>query len=89
MVGGLSTTGDARLPQGPTGPVRPWAEPDPGERQARYTGAGLVLAMVVVGSTLTVAYTIRFYWGAFVAPRLRRFRSSGIELMRSARSRSQ
>lgn len=36
---------------------------------APYAAAGLVLAMVVIGSTLTVAYTIRFYWGAFVAPR--------------------
>jgi multicomponent Na+:H+ antiporter subunit A len=36
---------------------------------APYAAAGLVLAMVVIGSALTVAYTIRFYWGAFVAPR--------------------
>ena len=35
-------------------------------------GAAIVLAVVVAGSMLTVAYAARFYWGAFVAPRRRR-----------------
>jgi multicomponent Na+:H+ antiporter subunit A len=32
-------------------------------------GADLLLALVVAGSMLTAAYAVRFYWGAFVAPR--------------------
>ncbi len=36
-----------------------------------FSGSGLVLALVVAGSMLTVAYSARFYWGAFVAPRRR------------------
>jgi multicomponent Na+:H+ antiporter subunit A len=36
-----------------------------------FAGARLVLAVAVAGSMLTVAYSIRFYWGAFVAPRRR------------------
>jgi multicomponent Na+:H+ antiporter subunit A len=38
---------------------------------APYDGAGLVVAAVVFGSMLTVAYSARFYLGAFVIPRLR------------------
>lgn len=38
---------------------------------AGFGGAALVLAAVVAGSMLTVAYAIRFYWGAFVLPRRR------------------
>lgn len=38
---------------------------------ASFTGGKLVLAVVVAGSMLTAAYAIRFYWGAFVAPRRR------------------
>jgi len=38
---------------------------------ADFTGDGLVLAAVVGGSMLTVAYASRFFWGAFVAPRRR------------------
>lgn len=34
-----------------------------------FRGASIVLAAAVVGSALTVAYSARFYWGAFVAPR--------------------
>ena len=37
----------------------------------RSRGSALVLAVVVAGSMLTVAYGVRFYWGAFVAPRRR------------------
>src|SRR3954451_2150071 len=36
-----------------------------------FSGGGAVLALVVAGSTLTVAYAVRFYWGAFVEPRRR------------------
>jgi multicomponent Na+:H+ antiporter subunit A len=38
---------------------------------APYGGADLVVAGVVLGSMLTVAYSARFYLGAFVIPRLR------------------
>jgi multicomponent Na+:H+ antiporter subunit A len=38
---------------------------------ARFGGHGLLLVVVVVGSVLTAAYSARFYWGAFVAPRRR------------------
>jgi multicomponent Na+:H+ antiporter subunit A len=38
---------------------------------AEFGGAELVLAAVVAGSMLTVAYSIRFYRGAFVLPRRR------------------
>ena len=34
-----------------------------------FGASALVLAAVVVGSTLTVAYAARFHWGAFIAPR--------------------
>lgn len=34
-----------------------------------FAGSGVVLAGVVAGSMLTVAYSARFVWGAFVAPR--------------------
>jgi multicomponent Na+:H+ antiporter subunit A len=34
-----------------------------------FGGAGLVLAGIVAGSALTVAYSVRFVWGAFVANR--------------------
>ncbi|MGD9997110.1 MAG: hydrogen gas-evolving membrane-bound hydrogenase subunit E [Ilumatobacteraceae bacterium] len=37
-----------------------------------FRGGGVVLAVAVAGSMLTVAYGVRFYWGAFVAPRRRR-----------------
>jgi multicomponent Na+:H+ antiporter subunit A len=36
-----------------------------------FTASGLVLAAIVVGSMITVAYGARFYWGAFVTPRRR------------------
>ena len=36
-----------------------------------FSGSGLVLALVVAGSMLTVAYSARFYWGACGAPRRR------------------
>jgi multicomponent Na+:H+ antiporter subunit A len=36
-----------------------------------FNGSGLVLAGLVVGSMLTVAYGVRFWWGAFVDPRRR------------------
>jgi multicomponent Na+:H+ antiporter subunit A len=36
---------------------------------APFSAAGFVLAAVVAGSMLTVAYSARFYVGAFVAPR--------------------
>ncbi|HEY3483824.1 MAG TPA: proton-conducting transporter membrane subunit, partial [Ilumatobacteraceae bacterium] len=39
--------------------------------EARFGGHNLVLAIVVVASMLTVAYTARFYLGAFVRPRRR------------------
>ena len=35
---------------------------------ASFPGAGLILAIAVIGSMLTAAYAIRFYWGAFVTP---------------------
>jgi len=38
---------------------------------ASFPGVALVFAIVVVGSMLTVAYSWRFYGGAFVAPRRR------------------
>jgi multicomponent Na+:H+ antiporter subunit A len=38
---------------------------------AGFAGHGLVLAVAVGGSMLTVAYAARFYWGAFVRPRRR------------------
>jgi multicomponent Na+:H+ antiporter subunit A len=43
---------------------------------APYAGAGFVVALVVAGSMLTVAYSARFYLGAFVLPR-RRARATG------------
>ena len=42
-----------------------------------FDGGALVLAVVVVGSMLTVAYTVRFYWGMFVAPRRRAHEAPG------------
>ncbi|MPY92879.1 MAG: DUF4040 domain-containing protein [Acidimicrobiia bacterium] len=36
--------------------------------EAGFTADWLVLAGIVVGSALTVAYSARFLWGAFVAP---------------------
>ncbi|MEO8697413.1 MAG: Na+/H+ antiporter subunit A [Acidimicrobiales bacterium] len=36
-----------------------------------FAGSAFVAAVVVSGSMLTVAYAIRFWWGAFVAPRRR------------------
>jgi multicomponent Na+:H+ antiporter subunit A len=38
---------------------------------AEFAGATVVLAVVVAGSMLTVAYALRFYRGAFVGPRQR------------------
>jgi multicomponent Na+:H+ antiporter subunit A len=38
---------------------------------ATFSGHTAVLVATVAGSMLTVAYTFRFYWGAFVAPRRR------------------
>jgi multicomponent Na+:H+ antiporter subunit A len=38
---------------------------------AAFPGAPLVLAAIVVGSMLTMAYALRFYRGAFVVPRQR------------------
>jgi multicomponent Na+:H+ antiporter subunit A len=35
---------------------------------ATFTGHWAVLAGIVAGSAITVAYSIRFYWGAFVVP---------------------
>jgi multicomponent Na+:H+ antiporter subunit A len=43
---------------------------------ARFGGHWLLLAVVVVGSVLTAAYSAKFYWGAFVTPR-RRARTGG------------
>ena len=40
-------------------------------RDVPFAGGALLLAVVVAGSMLTVAYTARFYWGAFVLPRRR------------------
>jgi multicomponent Na+:H+ antiporter subunit A len=37
----------------------------------RFGGHWLLLAIVVVGSILTAAYSARFFWDAFVAPRRR------------------
>jgi multicomponent Na+:H+ antiporter subunit A len=34
-----------------------------------FSGSVVVLVAVVAGSMLTVAYAVRFYWGAFVQPR--------------------
>ena len=42
-----------------------------------FGGSGVVLAAVVAGSTLTVAYGARLYWGAFVEPRRRGGSPSG------------
>jgi multicomponent Na+:H+ antiporter subunit A len=39
--------------------------------RAEFAGAAFVLAAVVAGSMLTVAYSIRFYHGAFTGPRRR------------------
>jgi multicomponent Na+:H+ antiporter subunit A len=36
-----------------------------------FTGATLVLVTVVAASAVTAAYSVRFVWGAFVAPRRR------------------
>jgi multicomponent Na+:H+ antiporter subunit A len=44
---------------------------------AAFDGSTVVLAAAVAGSMLTVAYTVRFYWGAFVAPRRRAPADSG------------
>jgi multicomponent Na+:H+ antiporter subunit A len=38
---------------------------------AGFGGAPVVLAVLVAGSMLTVAYAARFWWGAFVLPRRR------------------
>jgi multicomponent Na+:H+ antiporter subunit A len=38
---------------------------------ASFDGSTLVLVATVLGSMLTVAYTARFYWGAFIEPRRR------------------
>jgi multicomponent Na+:H+ antiporter subunit A len=42
-----------------------------------FAGSGVVLAVVVAGSMLTVAYAARFYWGAFLAPRRRSHEPTG------------
>ena len=44
---------------------------------AAFGGSTVVLAATVAGSMLTVAYTVRFYWGAFVAPRRRTHADAG------------
>jgi multicomponent Na+:H+ antiporter subunit A len=44
---------------------------------AAFGGSTVVLAATVAGSMLTVAYTVRFYWGAFVAPRRRTTADAG------------
>jgi multicomponent Na+:H+ antiporter subunit A len=36
---------------------------------AAFDGSTMVLIATVAGSMLTVAYSFRFYWGAFIAPR--------------------
>ena len=54
---------------------------------ARFGGHWLLLVVVVVGSVLTAAYSARFYWGAFVAPR-RRARAEHEEAARPAPSPS-
>lgn len=38
-----------------------------------FAGGAFLLAVVVVGAMLTVAYSIRFYWCTFVEPRRRAF----------------
>lgn len=43
---------------------------------ARFGGHWALLAVVVLGSVLTAAYSARFHWSAFVAPR-RRARADG------------
>ena len=45
---------------------------------ASFAGAGVVLAATVIGSMLTVAYSARFYWGAFVAPRRQNAGGTGL-----------
>ena len=49
----------------------PRSSPTTRSPTAAFGGHWLVLAVVVAGSMLTVAYAARFYWGAFVAPRRR------------------
>jgi multicomponent Na+:H+ antiporter subunit A len=44
-----------------------------------FDGSWLVLAVVAAGSMVTVAYAVRFYWGAFVVPR-RRARPDVVDL---------
>lgn len=39
---------------------------------ATFTGHWFVLAALVTGSAVTVAYAVRFFWGAFVTPQRRR-----------------
>ncbi|MDQ4131637.1 MAG: DUF4040 domain-containing protein [Actinomycetota bacterium] len=40
-------------------------------RDAPLAASALVLAAAVAGSMLTVAYSVRFFWGAFIGPRRR------------------
>jgi multicomponent Na+:H+ antiporter subunit A len=46
---------------------------------ARFGGHWILLAVVVVGSVLTAAYSARFYWSGFVAPRRRARRRIEVE----------
>ena len=46
-----------------------------------FSASWVVLAAVVSGSMLTVAYGVRFYWGAFVAPRRRARVGAGTPLV--------
>jgi multicomponent Na+:H+ antiporter subunit A len=45
--------------------------------EGSFAGSALLLTIVVAGSMLTVAYAIRFYWGAFVVPRRRQVAPDG------------
>jgi multicomponent Na+:H+ antiporter subunit A len=49
---------------------------------ARFSGHDVVLAAAVVGSMLTVAYTTRFWWGAFGEPRRRAAAATGAAVRR-------
>jgi multicomponent Na+:H+ antiporter subunit A len=53
-----------------------------------FTGSGLVLAVIVAGSSLTFAYSARFVWGAFVLPRRLLAGTEGVAVPHPDRIRS-
>ena len=57
-------------------------------RDSRFIGHDLVLAVLVVGSAFTFAYSARFLWGAFVLPRRLLAGTEGVAVPHPDRLRS-